>query len=133
MRAHIVIDGKVANTIEVKMLDFMPGLVDASSGGAIGDNYADGVFSTPEPVVIVPQVVDMAQARKALRISGITNANVVAAINAIPDVMQRDLALIDWEFASRITRLSPLVLSLGSALNLSSAQIDSLFVTAATL
>lgn len=133
MRAHIVIDGKVANTIEVQTLDFMPGLVDASSGGAIGDNYADGVFATPEPVVIVPQVVDMARARKALRISGITNANVVAAINAIPDALQRDLALIDWEFEGRVRRLSPLVESLGPVLNLSSAQIDALFVTAAAL
>ena len=133
MRAHVITNGKVTNTIEVAALDFMPGLVDASKGGKMGDNYADGVFTTPEPVVVVPQVVDMARARKALRMSGITNETVVAAINAIPDVMQRDLALIDWEFEGRIRRLSPLVASLGPVLNLSAAQIDALFVTAAAL
>lgn len=42
MKAHIIFDGVVINTIEVKSLDFMPGLVDASLGGKIGDLY-DGV------------------------------------------------------------------------------------------
>ena len=50
MRAHVIESGKVTNTIEVESLDFMPGLVDASSGGKMGDSYADGVFTTPEPL-----------------------------------------------------------------------------------
>ena len=50
MRAHVITAGKITNTIEVESLDFMPELVDASSGGKIGDSYADGVFTTPEPL-----------------------------------------------------------------------------------
>ena len=133
MRAHVITNGKVTNTIEVAALDFMPGLVDASNGGKMGDSYADGVFIAPEPVVVIPESVSMAQARKALRMSGITSANVVSAINAIPDVMARDLALIDWEFEGRVRRLSPLVQSLGPALGLTDAQIDALFVAASSL
>ncbi len=49
MRAHIIEGGKVANTIEVESLDFMPGLVDAELGGEIGDLFDGSVFSKPEP------------------------------------------------------------------------------------
>lgn len=47
MRVHVIEDGKVINTIEVKSLDFMPNLVDASLGGAIGDIWDGGRFTTP--------------------------------------------------------------------------------------
>jgi len=43
MRAHLVENGVVVNTIEVESLDFMPGLVEATDGG-IGWNYVDGKF-----------------------------------------------------------------------------------------
>ena len=60
-------------------------------------------------------------------------AAVASAIAAISDATQRELAQIDWEYSVNIRRQSPLVLSLGPALNLPAAQIDALFVTAATL
>ena len=47
MRAHVITAGKVTNTIEVESLDFMPGLVDASNGGKIGDAWNGLVFSEP--------------------------------------------------------------------------------------
>lgn len=47
MRAHVIQNGKVVNTIEVESLDFMPNLVDAAQGGKICDLW-DGVrFSEP--------------------------------------------------------------------------------------
>ena len=49
MRAHIIENGIVVNTIEVQSLDVLPGLVDASIGGAIGDRYEDGNFVPPAP------------------------------------------------------------------------------------
>ena len=55
MRAHVITDGKVTNTIIVDSLDFMPGLIEATSGG-IGWDYVDGQFvdNRPVPPEIVP-------------------------------------------------------------------------------
>jgi hypothetical protein len=47
MRAHVIKKGVVANTIEVKNLKILPGLVDASKGGHIGDTYKNGLFASP--------------------------------------------------------------------------------------
>jgi hypothetical protein len=55
MRAHVITDGKVSNTIEVESLDFMPNLVEATTG-SIGWSYVDGQFidNRPVPEVVVP-------------------------------------------------------------------------------
>jgi hypothetical protein len=46
MKAHVIENGIVVNTIEVTSLDFMPGLVEATNGG-IGWSYVNGVFTEP--------------------------------------------------------------------------------------
>ena len=46
MKAHIVENGIVTNTIEIDSLDFMPNLIEATEGG-IGWSYVDGVFTAP--------------------------------------------------------------------------------------
>jgi hypothetical protein len=48
MRAHVINNGVVVNTIEVESLDFMPGLV-AATEGAIGDLWDGQVFTKPGP------------------------------------------------------------------------------------
>ena len=53
MRAHVIADGKVSNTIIVDSLDFMPGLVEATSGG-IGWDYINGVFVDNRPAAVEP-------------------------------------------------------------------------------
>ena len=53
MRAHIIENGIVVNTIEVESLDFLPGLVNASKGGAIGWHYDGNTFTPPAPVAPV--------------------------------------------------------------------------------
>ena len=54
MRAHIIENNVVVNTIEVDSLDFMPGLVEAIEGG-IGWSYINGSFvdNRPKPQAIV--------------------------------------------------------------------------------
>jgi hypothetical protein len=47
MRAHIITDGKVINTIVVDSLDILPNLIDAESGGTIGDLWDGASFSKP--------------------------------------------------------------------------------------
>tara|TARA_R110002073_G_scaffold44371_1_gene122949 strand:- start:27 stop:359 length:333 start_codon:yes stop_codon:yes gene_type:complete len=46
MKAHVIENNVVTNTIEVDSLDFMPNLVEAAEGG-VGWSYADGVFTAP--------------------------------------------------------------------------------------
>jgi hypothetical protein len=47
MRAHLIENGVVVNSIEVDSLDFMPNLVDGENGGGIGDIYENGEFKKP--------------------------------------------------------------------------------------
>lgn len=49
MKAHVIENGKVVNTIEVDSLDFMPGLVAAPEGTGIGWDYVNGQFIDNRP------------------------------------------------------------------------------------
>ena len=99
-----------------------------SAGEVLSIEDAEPVM--PEPV---PQVVSMAQARKALVLGGVSMAAVASAIAAISNDTDRELAQIDWEYSITVKRVSPLVASLGPSLNLTDAQIDALFVAAQRL
>lgn len=46
MKAHVIENGVVTNTVVVDSLDAMPNLVEATEG-TIGWTYSDGVFSPP--------------------------------------------------------------------------------------
>lgn len=48
MKAHIIEDGIVANTIEVDSLGFMPNLVEATEG-SIGWLFDGQTFTNPRP------------------------------------------------------------------------------------
>jgi hypothetical protein len=52
MRAHVIENGVVVNTIEVDSLNFMPGLVEATEG-SIGWLYNGSTFTNPNPPVAV--------------------------------------------------------------------------------
>jgi hypothetical protein len=56
MKAHIIENGVVVNTIVVDSLDFIAGLVEAPAGTGIGWSYVNGQFvdNRPQPEVIVP-------------------------------------------------------------------------------
>jgi hypothetical protein len=81
----------------------------------------------------VPDVVSMAQARKALILAGIGIAVVDGAIEAIEDDTERALATTDWQYATEVRRSSPLIASLAPGLGLNSAQLDQLFIIASGL
>lgn len=46
MKAHVIDDGLVVNTIEVSSLDFMPNLIEATTG-EIGWTYSNGNLNAP--------------------------------------------------------------------------------------
>jgi hypothetical protein len=107
------------------------------------DLLQDGVFVSPGATrasannytvvvpVVVPAEVTMRQARLALRAAG-KLAAVAAAIDAMPSPTKED-AQIEWEYSNTLRRDHPLVAALGPALNLTSEQLDGLFITAAGL
>lgn len=47
MKAHVIENAKVINTIEVESLDILPNLIDAEVG-AIGWSYMSGILTAPE-------------------------------------------------------------------------------------
>ena len=79
----------------------------------------------------IPQEVTMRQARLALHNAGLL-ASVEAAINALAEPKQ-STARIEWDHSQTVQRSRGLVLELGTAMGLTSAQIDALFVAAAAL
>jgi hypothetical protein len=100
--------------------------------GASWDVYEPGDTLPPAPPESdVPPEVTMRQARLALNAIG-KLASVDSAIAAMADPAKTQ-AQIEWEYSSTVQRTKPLVLQLGAALGLSSADLDQLFITAAEL
>lgn len=131
MRAAVINNGVVDNIIIVNSLSDAPGLVAADDTAAIGDSYANGVFTKPYTPPLIPSVVTMRQARLALLAAGrLPTVNSAIAAMAGTD---GDAARIEWEYAATVSRNSPLVSNLAGALALSAAQLDTLFTAAAAL
>lgn len=63
MKAHVIENGVVVNTIEVDSLNFLPNLVEATEG-SIGWNYADGVFTAPVVVVSNEEAAEQVRGRR---------------------------------------------------------------------
>lgn len=85
----------------------------------------------PPPPAPIPDEVSMRQACLALAQAGKLTA-VDAAINAMPQP-QQTFARIEWERGSTVNRNHDLTLQLAAAIGLSSADLDSLFVTASQI
>lgn len=75
--------------------------------------------------------VTLRQAKLALLQAGLLSQvdSVIAALTG----PEGDAARIEWQYANDVDRNSPLVQSLGTALNLTNEQLDELFATASTL
>lgn len=54
MKAHVIEDGVVVNSIIVDSLDFMPNLVEDDGKAGIGWLYQNGEFVNPNPEVTIP-------------------------------------------------------------------------------
>lgn len=75
----------------------------------------------------IPQSVSQYQARMALNAAGLlTSAQTAVDASTDPTVS------IAWQFSQTIDRTSPFIASIGAKLNLTPAQIDALFIQAAT-
>lgn len=134
MRAHIIENGVIINTIEVDSLDFMPGLVAAVAGEGIGWSYDGQTFTPPPtpptPAPTVPQFVSRAQGKAALIAAGLW-PSVLAYVNAIADPTDKALAEVALNDTQEWRRDSIFLGSCASALGLTEAQLDQLFIDAA--
>jgi hypothetical protein len=81
----------------------------------------------PPPAPVIPQVVSRMQAKMALQNAGLL-ASVESTVAAGTAATQ-----IYWADAPDFHRDHPVLLSLATALNLSSAQVDALFTAAAII
>lgn len=85
----------------------------------------------PNTSLPVPQGVTMRQAHRELHERGMLDS-ALAVIESLPEP-ERAKAKIDWERSSELHRSNPFVSALGSALGLSSADLDELFIEAAKI
>jgi len=79
----------------------------------------------------VPASASARQIRLWLLRQGISLAAVDAAIDAIPDQLQRDSVRVEWDYAPYVERTHPMLVPLAAALGLTEAQVDQAFVEAA--
>jgi hypothetical protein len=95
---------------------------------------ADG--NTIEPYEAPPPVLAPLSARQlrlGLVSNGISLSQVEATIDAIENQQDRDVARIEWEYASQYERDHPLIDQIGAALGLTPEQIDDMWMAALEL
>jgi hypothetical protein len=80
-----------------------------------------------EAVVIIPDVVTMRQARLALLQSGLLSTVSLAIASG------GEADKIEWEYATEVNRNQPLVQNMKAGLGLTDADLDNLFILAASL
>lgn len=110
MKAHVIENGKVVNTIIVESLNELPNLVSGVIGG-IGWSYADGTLTppvAPTAEVRVPTEIRMAQCRAQLIIDG-KDDDVELLLNGIPDPIQQKLYRSFWEYEPIVTRANAMI------------------------
>lgn len=73
------------------------------------------------------------QFRLALVMNGFALADIEALINQIEDGTQRQITLIEWQDGTEFERYSPSLLKMAELMNLSSPQVDELWLQALTL
>ena len=95
-----------------------------------GWRFNGQVWTAPGATNKVPESVEMWQARLALLEAGHISA-VEALIEAMPSP-QKEAAKIEWEFKTRVRRNSSLVAYMAAHLPLSDAEVDQLFIEAAS-
>lgn len=124
-----IIGGAVANVVESESplggnWVLCPGYVGP------GWRFNGQAWTDPSTFFAVPESVEMWQARLALLDAGHL-ATVEALIEAMPSP-QKEAAKIEWEFKTRVRRNSQLVAYMAVNIPLTSAEVDQLFIEAAT-
>jgi hypothetical protein len=97
------------------------------AGELVGMNQSD-YLTRP-----VPESVSARQIRLWLIRNGVSLTQVEAAIDAIPDQLQRDMVRVEWEYAPYVERAHPMLIPLAAALGLTETQVDQAFIEASII
>lgn len=108
-----------------------PGKVPVGQPSLVDDNGVPREVYTLEDEPLRP--LTARQLRRGLVLNGISLSSVEATINAIKDATEREMARIDWEYATTFERSHPLVNQIGAAMGLTPEQIDAMWTKAAAL
>ena len=100
---------------------------------AVTDKSAEVIAAEAEVqrLASIPASVTRRQAVRALILTGKRNL-VQPALDAIPNTLQRELMQAEWDESQEFERNRPSLIALGTAIGLSSSEIDDLFILAAT-
>ncbi|CAB4169156.1 hypothetical protein UFOVP898_25 [uncultured Caudovirales phage] len=93
----------------------------------------EGWVLVPPPPLPVPESVEARQLRDWLIMHGHSIASIDAAIEAIPDPMQRELTSNQWNFSTSYTRRHPMFAAFVAVTQLTDDEIDQAFREAESL
>lgn len=111
------------------------GVIDGLHTWEVRDEAGEliGINQSADLTPAVPESVSARQIRLWLVQHGISLAQVDAAIDAIPDQMQRDSVRVEWDYAPYVERTHPMLIPLAASLGLTEQQVDQAFTEAATI
>jgi hypothetical protein len=135
------IDGGIEITdadYQAALEGIMEGKIVSIEGGvfALVDPLLPEPEPEPEPEPLPPdplRPLTARQLRLGLVLNGISLSSVEAAIDAIEDGTDREVARIEWEYETIFERSHPFIDWLGAALGLTPEQVDDMWTEAAAL
>ena len=98
-----------------------------------GNGTVVGMNQSADETPTVPASVSARQIRLWLVRHGISLASVDAAIDAIPDQLERDSVRVEYDYAPYVERSHPMLVPLASSLVLTEEQVDQAFREAAVI
>ncbi|WP_457585833.1 hypothetical protein [Ensifer canadensis] len=96
-------------------------------------SYMTPAAQTPEEVREQIPALTARQFRLGLVAGGYAPAQVIKAIDTMPDGTAKETAKIEWEYAATFNRTHPLIATVAVALGLNDSQIDAMWLTAVNL
>lgn len=112
------------------------GVIDGLHTWEVRDDSGTVIGINQQPEVAggdVPASVSARQIRLWLVRRGVPLAWVDAAIDAIPDQVQRDSVRVEWEYAPYVERSHPMLVPLAAALGLTEQDVDQAFREASVI
>ena len=96
-----------------------------------GYTYVDNAWVAPEPIepiIEVPQTISKMKLRMQLILSGIPLASIYAAIEQIPNSVQKEIVYTKWEHAVTFDRTDETLNAMAQMLGITEEQLNTIFI-----